>query len=263
MSGIETIGMDVGGTKALTGVVDAQSQVFHEGRETTAGLDSDQLLAIFEKGIMAARAARPDAAAVGIGLPCTIDQEQGRVIGAVNLDLVDQPIRDELSARVGLPVSIDNDVNTAVLAESLYGAARGAKNVVMVTVGTGIGGGLILGGEVYRGRNGSGAEMGHTVIAVDGPPCQGHCPGRGCVETLASGTALGREGRLAAEREPDSALGRLVAAGTVIDGTQVTVAAKDGDVVAREVYREQQAGSQRASLSHVSSPTSRDFGQPR
>ena len=95
-----------------------------------------------------------------------------------------------------------------MLAEHLYGAARDAENVVMLTIGTGIGGGLIIGGEVYRGSTGAGAELGHTVIDLDGPRCQGNCPGRGCVETMASGTAIGREGREAAERNPDSAIGR-------------------------------------------------------
>jgi glucokinase len=106
----------------------------------------------------------------------------------------------------------------------------------MITVGTGIGGGLILGGEVYRGATGAGAELGHTVIQADGPPCQGNCPNHGCVEALASGTALGREGLAAAESSPDSALGRLLAAGETIDGTAVTEAALGGDETAIGVF---------------------------
>ncbi|HEY6780686.1 MAG TPA: ROK family protein, partial [Thermoleophilaceae bacterium] len=131
---------------------------------------------------------------------------------------------------------VDNDANVAALAEHLYGAARGARNAVMLTIGTGIGGGLILNGEVYRGATGAGAELGHTVIEVDGPPCQGNCPGRGCVETLASGTALGREGREAAERVPDSALGAMLAQGETVDGKAVTEAALAGDETARGVF---------------------------
>ena len=106
----------------------------------------------------------------------------------------------------------------------------------MLTIGTGIGGGLILNGEIYRGATGAGAELGHIVIDVDGPPCQGNCPNHGCVETLASGTALGREGRAAAEREPDSALGRLLAEGETIDGKAVTEAALAGDATAIGVF---------------------------
>ena len=106
----------------------------------------------------------------------------------------------------------------------------------MLTIGTGIGGGLILGGEVYRGATGAGAELGHVVIAMDGLPCQGNCPGHGCVETYASGTALGREARAAAEREPDSALGAMAAEGGEIDGKAVTEAALAGDPTSIGVF---------------------------
>ncbi len=108
--------------------------------------------------------------------------------------------------------------------------------MVMLTIGTGIGGGLILDGEVYRGARGAGAELGHTVIDVNGPPCQGNCPGRGCVETLASGTALGREGRAAAEEDPDSVLATMLAEGQKIDGEAVTEAALGGDPTAVAVF---------------------------
>ena len=108
---------------------------------------------------------------------------------------------------------IDNDANVAAIAEHRFGAARGARTVVMLTIGTGIGGGLILEGMLYRGSTGAGAELGHMVVDLDGPRCQGNCPNHGCIEAFASGTALGREGRAAAERAPDSALGRALAAG--------------------------------------------------
>ena len=209
----ETIGADVGGTKVLVGALDAENQVGYEEREPTTGLSSDLLLDLLESAFAKAVAARPDIDGIGLGLPCTLDQARGTAISAVNLDIVDVPVRGELADRLGRPVFVDNDANVAALAEQRFGAAKGARHVVMITVGTGIGGGLIIGGEIYRGRNGAGAELGHTVIEADGPPCQGNCPGRGCVETLASGTALTREGRLAAEREPDSAPGRLLAAG--------------------------------------------------
>ena len=160
----------------------------------------------------------------------------GVAINAVNLPIDDVPIRDLIGERIGLPVFIDNDANVAALAEHLYGAAAGRRNAVMLTIGTGIGGGLILNGELYRGTTGAGAELGHIVIDVDGPPCQGNCPSRGCVESFASGTALGREGREAAEREPDSALGRMLAAGQEIDGKAVTEAALAGDQTAVEVF---------------------------
>ena len=183
-----------------------------------------------------AREARPDAVAVGLGIPATIDHDDGIAVSAVNLPLADLAIRDIVSERVGLPVFVDNDGNVAAYAEYLYGAARGMPHMVMLTVGTGIGGGLVLDGEIYRGSTGAGAELGHVVIQADGPPCQGNCPNHGCVEALASGTALGREGRAAAESSPDSALGRLLAAGEEVDGKAVTECALAGDEVAIGVF---------------------------
>jgi glucokinase len=187
-------------------------------------------------GVGEANKPPPAVEAVGLGIPATVRHDDGVAVSAVNLPLTDVPIRELVAARTGLPVSVDNDANVAALAEHLYGAARGADYAVMLTIGTGIGGGLILGGEVYRGATGMGAELGHTVIEIDGPACQGNCPGHGCVETLASGTALGREGRMAAEREPDSVLGAMLADGEQIDGRVVTEAALGGDEVARGVF---------------------------
>jgi glucokinase len=106
---------------------------------------------------------------------------------------------------------------------------------VMLTIGTGIGGGLILDGKVYRGSIGAGAELGHMVVDIDGPPCQGNCPNHGCIEAIASGTALGREGRAVAEREPDSVLGRALATEGEISGKTVTEVALAGDAMARDV----------------------------
>jgi glucokinase len=140
-----------------------------------------------------------------------------------------------MAERLGLPVFVDNDANAAVLAEHRRGAAAGATDVVMLTIGTGIGGGLILGGQLYRGANGAGAELGHTVIDINGPPCQGNCPNRGCIEVMASGTALAREAvRIAGER-PGSGLAAALADGQALLGPLVTELAYDGDAAALEV----------------------------
>lgn len=235
MSAGETIGVDLGGTKMLVGVLDG-TEVLWESREASTGQSEDELVELLVREVGEARAARPGATAVGLGIPATIDHESGVAVAAVNLPIADLPIRDLISDRVGLPVFVDNDANVAALAESLYGAAKGKPYVVMLTVGTGIGGGLILGGEVYRGATGAGAELGHVVIQADGPPCQGNCPNHGCIEALASGTALGREGKAAAESSPDSALGKLLAAGETVDGTVVTKAALAGDATAIAVF---------------------------
>jgi glucokinase len=233
VSGRVVIGADLGGTKLLVGAVDESRAVVHRSTEGTFGRTADEVLTTLEAELREAVSAVPDAAAIGLGIPCTIDRERGLAISAVNLPLVDVPIRDLVSERLGLPTFVDNDANVAALAEHRFGAARGAKNAVLLTIGTGIGGGLVLGGELYRGSTGAGAELGHVVIDENGPPCQGNCPNRGCVEALASGTALAREGQAIAERDPDSALGRLLADGEPIDGRAVTEAALVGDEAAR------------------------------
>jgi glucokinase len=235
VSAVETIGVDLGGTKALVGVLDG-TEVLYESREASTGQSEEELVELLVREVSEARDARPQAQAVGLGIPATMDHDRGIAVAAVNLPLSDLPIRDLISERVGLPVFVDNDGNVAALAEYLYGAAQGKPNTVMLTVGTGIGGGLVLGGEIYRGATGAGAELGHTVIQADGPPCQGNCPNHGCVEALASGTALGREGHAAAESAPDSALGKLLAAGEKVDGTAVTKAAIAGDETAVGVF---------------------------
>jgi len=235
MSADEAIGVDLGGTKMLVGAL-VGTDVLWESREASTGQTEDELVELLVREVGEAKAARPEAAAVGLGIPATIDHERGVAVSAVNLPLADLPIRDLVAERVGLPVFVDNDANVAALAEQLYGAARGAEDAVMLTIGTGIGGGLIVGGEVYRGATGAGAELGHVVIDINGPPCQGNCPGRGCVETMASGTAIGREGRLAAESDPDSVLATMLAEGHPIDGKAVTEAALGGDPASIAVF---------------------------
>jgi glucokinase len=235
VSGTETIGVDLGGTKMLVGVL-ADTEPLYEQREASKGQTEDELVELLVREIEEAREARPDVAAVGLGIPATIDHDRGVAVAAVNLPLSDLPIRDIVSERTGLPVFVDNDGNVAALAEYLYGVAQGMPHIVMLTVGTGIGGGLILNGEIYRGSTGAGAELGHVVIQADGPPCQGNCPNHGCVEALASGTALGREGRAAAESSTDSVLGKMLADGEEVDGKAVTEAALAGDETAIGVF---------------------------
>ncbi|HEY5976905.1 MAG TPA: ROK family protein [Solirubrobacterales bacterium] len=235
MSESETIGVDLGGTKMLVGALRG-TEVLYESREASTGQGEDELVDLLVREVNEARQARPDVAAVGLGIPATIDHDSGVAVAAVNLPLDDLPIRELVSERTGLQTYVDNDANVAALAESLYGAGRGTANMVMLTIGTGIGGGLVLGGEIYRGAHGAGAELGHMVIQADGPPCQGNCPNHGCIEALASGTALGREGRAAAESSPDSAIGRLLAAGETVDGKAVTEAALAGDETSIGVF---------------------------
>ena len=142
----------------------------------------------------------PTPAAVGFGLPSQIDQRHGRVLDSTNVPLEDIDFKDEMARRLGVPVEIDNDANVACLAEVRDRRGRGLSHVVMLTLGTGVGGGIVLDGEMYRGSIGAGGELGHMSIDEDGPPCQGHCPNRGCLEVLASAIGV----MAAAERSPTS-----------------------------------------------------------
>jgi glucokinase len=251
----ETIGVDLGGTKMAVGVVDSDQKVHYQGSEPSTGLSEEKLVEELAQELTEAKQARPDVLAAGLGIPATIDFERGLAIHAVNLTITDVPIRDLMQERIGLPVFVDNDANVAALAEHLYGAGRGAQNVVLLTIGTGIGGGLILNGEVYRGSTGAGAELGHIVIEEDGPPCQGNCPNHGCVEALASGTAIAKAGQEAAEKDPDSALGKALVEGP-ITGRTVTDLALSEDGPAREVVAEagRHIGVALSSLANIFDP---------
>lgn len=229
------IGADLGGTKVAIGVVNSDQQVLYRSNEPTTGLTLDQLLGMLERELRAALDACPQVAAVGLGIPCTIDREGGVAITSVNLPIANVPIRKLIAERIGLETFIDNDANAAALAEHRFGAGRRTRNLVLLTIGTGIGGGLVLDGDLYRGSRGAGAELGHMVIDENGPRCQGNCPNYGCVEALASGNALGRAGRIAAETHPDSVLGRELSRGDQISGRTVTEAALRGDGIAGEL----------------------------
>lgn len=174
-------------------------------------------------------------AAVGFGIPSLIDRRTGTSVIAVNLPLTDIRFGALMSERLDLPVFVDNDGNVAALAEHRAGAGVGVEHMLLIGLGTGIAGGLILGGELYRGWIGSGAELGHMVIDMNGPRCQGNCPNHGCFEAMASGTALAREARQLAAQRPDTALGRALDEGRELDGPLVTELAHDGDPAAREV----------------------------
>jgi glucokinase len=231
----KVVGIDVGGTKLLAGVVDEQLEVLDRVHRVVTGMSEQAVIDAIAAAALELIERNPEVQAVGFGIPCLIDQRTGNAVMCVNLPLADVPFRDVMSERLGVPVFLDNDGNVMALVEARFGAARGAQDVVGLTIGTGIGGGLVLGGKVYRGHAGSGAELGHMVVDKDGPRCQGNCPNNGCLEAVASGTALGREGMEAAEQEPDSELGRAAASGEVITGELVTQLALAGDEVSRMV----------------------------
>ena len=188
------IGIDAGGTKLLGGVVDEQMVVHHRVHRTWRGAGRKETLDIFTDAVEEVRAASPDVEAIGFGVPALVEWEAGVSRWSNHLPLDGVPFRDLMSERLGMRVLVDNDGNASMLAEARHGAAAGARHAVMISLGTGIGGGLWLNGEVYRGATGVGGEMGHSVLQIHGPDCPGDCPGIGCFEALVSGTAIGREG---------------------------------------------------------------------
>jgi glucokinase len=227
------IGVDLGGTKLLAGVLDGDLNVHTRVHRAVHELGQRELLDAVVSAVEEARdASAAEIGAVGFGIPCLIDQRRGMATMAVNLPLADVPFRDLMAERLGLPVQVDNDANVAALAEQRAGAAQGCDDVVLLTIGTGIGGGLVLGGELFRGAIGAGAELGHMTIDLNGPRCQGNCPNHGCLEALASGTALSREGERLARERPGSALAAALADGRTINGALVTELVHDGDEAA-------------------------------
>ncbi len=183
------IGVDLGGTKILAGVLDGAGNVL-EVREQPTPLDSqDELLDALVETVSGLRGSNVIAA--GFGVPARVDTRTGVAFGAVNTPIEDVRLQEVLTSRLGLPVGVINDGNAAALAEFTHGAGRGARNLVLLTLGTGVGGGVVTDGQLYRGW----AEVGHMVIVEDGEPCQGACTGRGHVESYCSGNAADRVAR--------------------------------------------------------------------
>ena len=228
-----TIGVDVGGTKVAGGVVDAQGRVLAQNRRDTPADDvagtRDTIVAV-----AAELAAAYDVVAVGIGAAGWIDATGSTVLFAPNLAWRDEPLRDYVTKAVGLPTVVENDANVAAWAEFRFGVGRDADDsMVMITVGTGIGGGIVLGGGLWRGANGIAAELGHMQSVPEGHPCG--CGRLGCLEQYASGSALVRFARDAAQKDPSVAPVLLELAGDdplSITGRQVTEAAGRGDPAA-------------------------------
>jgi glucokinase len=226
------IGVDLGGTKLLAGTVDAELRVHHRAYRLAR---RDAVIDTIVEAVGEAREATDrEVLAVGVGVPCLVEPRRGVAMACNHLPLVDVPVRDLLAERLDLPVVVDNDSTAALIAETRWGAARDARDVVMLTIGTGVGGGVLVDGLVLRGASGAAGELGHVVIDAGGPPCPGNCPNRGCLEAFVSGPALAVEGLRRALELPDSGLGQARAAGREITGPLVTELAHDGDVAARE-----------------------------
>jgi glucokinase len=227
------IGLDIGGTKIAGVLVDEQGAI-HERieRETPA----EDVEATMERIYSVGAELASGAVAIGIGAAGMVDFKAGVMRSAPNLAWREVPIRDLVAARVGLPCLLDNDANAAAWGEFRFGAAREYDDAVLVvTVGTGIGGGIIAGGHLYRGAHGFAAEIGHVIVEPDGPLCG--CGNRGCWEQVASGQALDRLGAAAAEQDRTILVARL-AAGNPVVGRYVADAARQGDDVAAGIFEQ-------------------------
>jgi glucokinase len=208
------IGLDAGGTKLLAGVVAEDGEVsFRTVRAWPGEAGREDVLLSFLTAVEEARRDAGDVEAIGVGLPGTMDLAAGVAVGCRHLPIAGFEFRDWLAGETGLPVLVDNDATLAMLAEHRRGAARGVLDAVMLTIGTGIGGGILSAGRLLRGTHGAAGEPGHMTIDADGPPCPGDCPGRGCLEAYVSGPVLARMG------------GKATAA-------EVVRAARDGDETA-------------------------------
>ncbi|HSV64830.1 MAG TPA: ROK family glucokinase [Mycobacteriales bacterium] len=233
-----TIGVDIGGTKVAAGVVDETGNVLEEVRRPTPGQD----VAATEGTICAVvddLAGRYDVVAVGIGAAGWIANDRATVLFSPHLAWRNEPLRDSLAGRIRLPVIVENDANAAAWAEYRFGTAQGERVVCCVTLGTGIGGGLVVSGTLFRGAYGVAAEYGHMTVVPGGRRCA--CGNRGCWEMYASGRALARDARELAEVSPRTAHRLLALAGgqpAALTGEHVTTAAREGDAAAVEIVVE-------------------------
>ncbi|MEZ5115529.1 MAG: ROK family glucokinase [Candidatus Nanopelagicales bacterium] len=232
-----TLGVDVGGTKILGGVVDEDGVILATTRRPTPRNDAAAVVQTIVDVVEELRADH-EVEAIGVGVAGLVDADRSRVIFATNLGWAQEPLRADIESRTGLPAVIENDGNVAAWGEFRFGAGRDLDDMVAVTVGTGIGGGLVLDGRLRRGAIGVAAEIGHMNAVPDGRPCG--CGRNGCWEQYASGNALVREARmLAADRRPEAGILLGLGDGTPegVQGLHVTEAARAGDPVALEAFR--------------------------
>lgn len=230
--GRTAIGLDIGGTKIAAAVVDERGQILRELTEPTPEQSvAEAVTAVLVRLIEQLRATH-EVSAIGVGAAGIVEWPAGVMLWAPNNAYRNWPVRQQLEEVTGLPVWVDNDANVAALAESRLGEPY--PNMVLVTVGTGIGGGLVFDHAIYRGPTGMGAELGHIVLNPDGPVCG--CGNYGCFEAYASGTALGRMAREAAEDDPDGLIARLGRENGGADGHAVVQAVQQGDETAKIVF---------------------------
>ncbi|WP_184970988.1 ROK family glucokinase [Nonomuraea endophytica] len=221
-----TIGVDIGGTKVAAGVVDEDGEIVaHALRPTPA--DQPDLVAETVADVVKELAEGREIEAIGVGAAGFVDETRSIVRFAPNLAWREEPLQKKITGLVGLPVVVENDANAMAWGETNFGAGRGQTHVVCITVGTGIGGGLVFDGKLFRGRWGMGAELGHMQVVPEGRLCG--CGNLGCWEQYASGNALVADAREIARLQPERARILFELAGEKIEGEEVTEAARKGD----------------------------------
>jgi glucokinase len=228
------IGVDIGGTKVAAGVVDDEGRVLDRERRDTPGHDVGETESTIVE-VVKALCVRHDVVAVGIGAAGWIATDNATVVFSPHLAWRNEPLRDSLTGRIPVPLIVENDANAAGWAEYRFGAAQGEKVIVCVTLGTGIGGGLVVNGSVYRGAYGIACEYGHMTLVPDGRRCA--CGNQGCWEMYASGRALARDARELADESPMAAARMVELAGSIdgLTGPVVTAAAEAGDPAALSI----------------------------
>lgn len=217
------IGVDLGGTKILAGIVDRDGQVERHREWSTPVESQTSLLDGLDEAVE--NLMGDGIAALGFGIPSRVDQATGRAFGSVNIPLHDLDFRDRMQDRFGIPVGLENDANAAAFAEWRAGAGRGSRTLVMLTLGTGVGAGFVLDGRLYRGW----AEAGHMVVVHDGKPCQGSCTGRGHLESYCTGVAADEVAR--EEFGPAADAHRLVRLANEGDGRARELLAETGRIL--------------------------------
>ncbi len=229
------VGVDIGGTKVLAGIVDADGRVGRTARRTTPGrrVVASRVEDALVAAVLEAADGKP-LTGVGVAAAGFVDSAGERVMFAPHLPWQGEPVRDILADRLGCAVALDNDANCAARAEAHHGAARGAGSALMITMGTGIGGAVLLDGVVVRGANGMAGEFGHMQVVPDGQACE--CGRRGCWEQYSSGNALVREARALMVDQPSVLVEMSGGAPEQVTGPMVTSAAEQGDLVARQAF---------------------------